>query len=476
MKQNSNPSAMGVILIYILFGIALLFLFDGTYSEDETALFIELMASYIWTAGLLIYAKLFFRLYIFEPLFFIGVLYELIFVVKPLIDLKNHNMVEHGINVFAGGEKATALFTLGFTILFLAYYGGHAKEKTKMVLPNDEEKEDETPEGKSLILYIAWFVVYGLCLISMFSQGLSLKYIFSLGSGGERITDSDNVALLFLTNFGITLITLWLMIIVKTKNMAIKMLITLLCIVYLLMRNARWLVLVFIASPIVYYYVKRRKSPSWLLVLAAGLAGLTIFAWMQANRTILNTGGGIQGWGKDGFSMELLIAPFESDLNTYRTFYSMVTRYPSRYEYIFGKSFLYTLVLFIPRVIWPGKPDNPSKEIIEHSLNVRAKMSGTAVANIGEFYVNFGILGICIGMFILGRAAVMIKRRFLSSSAEVRDNHKTKDNFLMYAILYPLWFQWIARGNFSGNFYMTIFAMLPFICQSCWKALMRRRK
>ena len=140
--------------------------------------------------------------------------------------------------------------------------------------------------------------------------------------------------------------------------------------------------LAFIVAPITLRYLKKGKQPRLLWVILIGVGGLAIFAWMQANRATLASGGAMQGWGADGFTLEKLLAPLESDLSTYRTFYSMVERFPAEYSYMLGQTFLYVLVLFIPRAIWAGKPDNPVRDMIEHSLNKRARASGTAVANI----------------------------------------------------------------------------------------------
>ena len=46
------------------------------------------------------------------------------------------------------------------------------------------------------------------------------------------------------------------------------------------------------------------------------------------------------------------------------------------------------------------------------------------------------------------------------------------DSLIMYAVMYPLLFQWTARGNFSGNFFITVFALLPFVFR---KYLFRRK-
>ena len=452
MKAQKNYRTQGALVLYLLIGIALLFQYNGSFHEDETRLFIELMLCYFWTGGLILYAVLFLKLYLFEPLSFISLIYELIFVVKPIIDLHDRDMVEHGVNTFPGGEKATLLFAIGYTVMFFAYYLSFSKRDRPQSM--SEPKED--PDVHSTILYISWAVVFVLCLVGLYSQGLSLRYIFTFGNQGDRITNPENIALLFLTNFGATLVTLWLIVIVRTKLKAPKVVITILTVVYLLMRNARWLMLIFLVSPIVYYYTKRKREPRWNVILLVSVAGLLLFAWMQVNRSVLHSGGAMQGWGENGLTLKTLMAPFESDLDTYRAFYAIVMRFPQKFSYLYGKSFLYTFVLFVPRVLWPGKPVNPNLELIEHALAPSARKAGTAMANIGEFYANFGWSGVIIGMFLVGLAARWLKKRFI-----LRDNLSINER-LTYSILFPLLFQWIARGNFCGNFYVTIFAILPF--------------
>lgn len=462
MSRQEYISKIEFILTYIAFGIVLLFQYSRSFTNSELFLFIELLMAYIWTMGLLTYAKIKFELGIFEPITIITAIYEGIFVIKPIVDLRAHNMSEHGISVISGGDKATALFVLGYTIFFCSYYIAHREicyNDAPLFHQNDDSEfsPDELP-----IIYIMWIAVYILCIVCMLTQGLSLRYIFTFGTDGVRAVNEDNTALLFLSNFGITLITLWLTIIERSKSNAVKTITTILCIIYILMRNARWLMFVFIIAPIALYYMKRNKEPRLLWVVLVGIGGLTVFAWMQVNRSSLASGGAMQGWGEDGFSLEVLLAPLESDLSTYRTFYSMVERYPSQYEYLLGQTFVYAFILFIPRAIWSGKPDNPVRNMIEHSLNKQARASGTAVANIGELYANFGVLGIIGGMYLLGWIASSLKR-FVLRNNTMQESSSNKQ--IAYAILFPLLFQWIARGNFSGNLYLTLFALLPFIVE-----------
>ena len=103
--------------------------------------------------------------------------------------------------------------------------------------------------------------------------------------------------------------------------------------------------------------------------------------------------------------------------------------------------------------------------MIEHSMNDMARRSGSAVANIGEYYANFGIIGVMSLMFLFGKIISQMKRLY---------ENPTEERLIAYSILYPLLFQWIARGNFSGNFYVTIFAIFPFIIERFFHNLGRR--
>lgn len=461
MNKEGYISKIEFIITYIVLGFVLLFQYSRSFTDEEAYLFLELFMAYVWTMGLLVYAKIQFKLHILEPITMITAIYEGIFVIKPIVDLRAHSMAEHGISVISGGAKATLLFVIGYTVFFFSYYSNHRKLTYAGRLLISQETNTECLSCNMLpFLYAAWMLTFALCIYCMLTQGLSLRYIFSFGSDGIRATDDQNTALLFLSNLGITLITLWLMIVEYSENKLIKTVITILCTVYILMRNARWLMLVFIIAPIALQCLKKNKQPRLLWVVATGTLGLAVFAWMQVNRSILASGGAMTGWGKDGFTLQKFLAPLESDLSTYRTFYSMVERYPFQYEYLLGKTFLYTVILFIPRVLWKGKPDNPVRDMIEHSLNKSARISGTAVANLGEFYANFGIMGIVFFMFLLGWIAAALKKMIFRESKE---SGHADIGLVMYSIMYPLFFQWIARGNFSGNFYMTIFSFLPVI-------------
>ena len=83
-------------------------------------------------------------------------------------------------------------------------------------------------------------------------------------------------------------------------------------------------------------------------------------------------------------------------------------------------------------------------------------INGVAYPNLGEYYVEFGVVGIIVCMFILGlfcRYArnLYVKRQGLSLS------------LVLYSLVYGALFQIIIRGYMPQNFTMMLFLLAPVI-------------
>ena len=486
-RRTISLASLGALAIYLIIGSLLLINFPDftTYSQDERTLYSYLIISYFIVVGLIVIAIIRHRLYLFEPFSFISLLYVCIFIYRPIQDLFLHSISYSGVDLVPFGPKATVIFTVGFIAFYLGYF---SLKRSKHVLSENKELDDHESvlednqdpvldELKETILddntesisslFIMWAIFFACCIICLISQGLSLRYLFSLGSQGGRIENEGNTVLLFLSNFAISLLVVWLMIIVRSKNVALKIFITVLTIIYLIMRNGRWLVLIMALSPFVYYYTKKKKHPRAVWLVGLGSIALIVFAWMQFNRYNIVTGKNLL-WFNESYnpSLEVLLAPFDSDFTTYKTFYGMVNNIPSIYPYMHGSTFLYVFTLWIPRFLWPSKPDNPVRDMIEYSLGSRARTAGRAVANFGEYYANFGAVGVIVLMFLFGYISAKLKNMY---------EMPTENRLIMYSILYPLMFQWVARGNFSGNFFYTLFAFIPIIFQWFINQINRRK-
>ena len=312
--------------------------------------------------------------------------------------------------------------------------------------------------NNQIIYYISliwWIVSFIACLYVQTSRGFSLSYIFSFGKNISNIGEMKNSGVLFLINFGPTMVMSLILIWNYSRNRVVKINILILTLIYLFMRNGRWLVLIVSLAPIVYFSIKNNKEPSKKKILFLVICGMTILSIMQFVRgNIANHQSLVNTNLREIFSLETYFAPLESDFSTYKAYYAIVEKMPSKLNYLYGEGMIgYTLALGIPRALWPTKPSAASVKVIAATLNERAVMNGQAYPNIGEFYSEFGIIGCFVLMFLYGK---------ISSKIKILCMQNSKSALIVYSCLWPFFFQLTAR-IFSSNIYYMIFAMFPIV-------------
>lgn len=68
-----------------------------------------------------------------------------------------------------------------------------------------------------------------------------------------------------------------------------------------------------------------------------------------------------------------------------------------------GASLLLSLLAWVPRALWPGKPENAGNQFIETNTGLHfSEGARFGAGQIFEFYVNLGSLGVVIGMLVMG--------------------------------------------------------------------------
>jgi hypothetical protein len=75
---------------------------------------------------------------------------------------------------------------------------------------------------------------------------------------------------------------------------------------------------------------------------------------------------------------------------------------PSKVPFQMGRSIAFVPLAYVPRVLWPGKPGLTIGQWVTDNYlgpNIR---SHTGPSWVGEFYFNFGYLGIGVGMLLMG--------------------------------------------------------------------------
>ena len=315
---------------------------------------------------------------------------------------------------------------------------------------------EKTVAKKSITAVLIWCICLLITLIYDLSRGVSIIYIFSYGIlGGGGTASSLNSSLAILGNFAYALIVCWLYILCYSKN---RMLIVGMAIItgsIYFSRGFRFVMMIMILSPIIYWYIRKNKRPKIINTILA-VVGLIILAGLiEASRGAIRAGTG--GLNLSYSPIELINRVFLSDFTIFKQFYAMVLHIPRDLGYKFGQEmFWYTLIMAIPRGIWPGKPDFPYKEVLKVSLSEQAVMAGQAWPSIGAFYFEFGILGCIIFMYILGYVFARIADPLFSKKMSLT-------YMIGYAVFIPSIMQIICRGCIPQQIYMLLFTYLPIL-------------
>jgi oligosaccharide repeat unit polymerase len=191
-------------------------------------------------------------------------------------------------------------------------------------------------------------------------------------------------------------------------------------------------------APVVYYYMTRRKRPGIVGISVAAIVTILMVTIIGGTRGATRSGGDIS-------QQDIAVAQsgnnFTNDLRIYPPFYRMLDVFPTDYDYIWGTSYLYVFISPIPRALWAEKPDAPVRSVLRVIVGENAVTQGLAYPNLGEFYVNFGVVGEIIGMFIFG---FLLRRAWQFIQRNAHDPWA----LMLYTMLLPFLVQIVSRGYF----------------------------
>jgi len=147
----------------------------------------------------------------------------------------------------------------------------------------------------------------------------------------------------------------------------------------------------------------------------------------------------------------------------------IINSVPKTLDYKYGQTIAVWAVAVIPRSIWPNKPLISSGPIIGKEI-YGLKVTGVPPSLIAELYWNFGILGILIGCFFVGRIFAWIDTKF---KPILTFESKRSDPFKAVIFIFgPFAFGHIALGYGLGiaMFNVTlstilVFMVVSFVCK-----------
>lgn len=389
---------------------------------------------------------------LFEPYTMVTLVYVLVYHVAPVFQFSAGNTARYGVDAMPQTLEAVILVMVGHFFFTIAY-GFVGRKKAEGVLPS-MYREPMDKRRLAKIAYIIFAVSYALAVYYQIGRGFSLTYVMSGGLAGEQSGTVSESSLMFLSYFRYACVGAWAVAFAYGQNRAAKITTFVMLLAIVFFSGTRAAILVPILVPVVIHYIQKGKAPSLAsLGIAAGLLVL-LFAVMQVARGGVAAGAGIDIGGS---TLDDLFDPFYAEIDDFKVFYSILGVVPERHGFLCGSQMiLYSLVLLVPRAIWPGKPMPQVYDIVNATYGNQAVLNGVAYPNLGEYYVEFGVIGIIVCMFVLGLLCryarnLYIKKQGLSLS------------LVLYSLIYGALFQIIIRGYMPQNFTMMLFLLAPVV-------------
>lgn len=441
------------LILTLLFSLWLVLVFNmpENLNFDYKCLYVVLLLAYLLFLSLILIV-LIKKVYIFEPIIVVITLYLFIFFIRPCYDIIINGGIfsSSGTAIYEGGIKATILVVIGTGCMLLGYYS-----KSNIGPLASSEKFTKTICNQNKVTNLAlliWVTCLLLSMIYFVGSGFSIKYVLSAGMSGGLSETIDTGNLAFFSIFKSCLITSGLYILLFTENKLLKITTFFIGLMIFISMGGRALTLVFILTPIVYYYCSNNKRIHVSTLILGIITLVLLCVIMEATRTDIRSGNGFE---MPTMNIELIMSPFDHELTTYKAFYGLVNAIPGKGQYCFGKGiFLYTLVMMIPRGIWPGKPSPPIYDVIRVSMDEVAVSGGAVYPNIGEFYAEFGIIGVMILMYVFGKYLKHLNNLRVYGE---RNSHA----LVLYSAEFSLLLQITIRGYTPSNFYQVLLTAVP---------------
>ena len=389
---------------------------------------------------------------IFDPFVLTSAIYFMIFAICPLEDIIRGTTAVYNFDPVNGAVKGTIIFLVSYISFVIGYC-----QKKKYCYYDYLDFDISCIKVNNLTnLIMIAFVLWGIGLAGTFvyliGNGLSIRYILTLGmDSNSTVMQASGTPLGFIGMLTFTMITACIYIVLFHRSKIIKTIVYAITMICLLVRGFRSIIIILMVAPILYMYVRKGKRPKLLQIIFFLLCVILMIAVVGYFRNDLRTGGGVS---LDNFGFDVIYKTVASNFRRYNIFYGMVDALPSRHDFTYGRNLLYTITMIVPRFFWPGKPQPVMREILNVSTTELIASTGAAWPNIGEYYMEFGVPGCIIFMYILGRVFSRLRLYFNSE-------YTTTHSLMGYSVFFPSLVTIIAYGYTPSTAYMLLFLLIP---------------
>ena len=454
MNSKNNLMKIKSALVFLLSSILLCAFFPKGLDEVYISAYIVNAVSVLICETLLInyYSKRGFDL--FDQITVISFIYILMFFVTPIYDIITREFLWYEYNLFPYSVKATIIELIGFISFYFAYDLGCRKNKRHLTY-HQAKRQNDNYVSIILIMYAFCFFANAYYLIK--SGGNSLIYILSLGLIGEGKTENTISAPIgFISMFSYCLPTVTLLYWEYGKSKFLKFALFVPMLMLQVARGFRFFVVQIAITFFAYHYIKNHRRPKIRHIIIFSILLMMPIILMTMYRNTIRAGAGMD---LSHISFDTLKSEFDYaiwfNLRIYRNFYAMADKMPSVIPYVgFRQILIGTIVMVIPRVIWPGKIAPGANIPLTQIIGPNLKGTGQAYPNIGEYYSAFGTLGVIFFMALYGWWMKKIKVKYA-------DGAKNGLDIITYAVLLGINLQLIIRGYTPSNFWYMVFSLLP---------------
>lgn len=358
---------------------------------------------------------------IFELIYIISALYFLNFLLRSLYILNSPEIL-HTFNISIIHQTLICVI-LGFTFLLLGYYSFIPKIICRLI-PRPHFLAI-TPQRAVVRIWLIYTVGI-LFRLLLFSRGFGFS-ILPQAQGAELAFIHIMSLLEGFSLFGYALYSIWVFSSGKSRSAFIPWLIMFtieICFAFVLGWKGAFIPL-FLIPLIAYHYFRKRFSVRYIFfAVIIGFLVMTyiVFPVINTSRIFMAHVTGVPRSMKDVVSISVLVfdklreysevdllqvawQPVMDRLIGFDHLYLIVRNVPERVNLQMGRTFVNDFFLsWIPRFLWPEKPiSNKGRWFTEAFWDVPPDDPVIkSIMNIGDFYLNFHIIGVLFGMFFLG--------------------------------------------------------------------------
>ena len=458
LGQSRGSLLMTLVAILLLLGLSLyaLFLAGSAHTSDISAAYIALAAEGAVFAILVLAKYGRSGIYMFEPFTIVVLVMVLVYFVAPVFQFAAGSTSRYGVDVVRYCVPASCLVMIGCFAFFLGYEFPLGKERSKKAKCSTIGFQEVSDVLASRFVHWCgwiWVIAYVLNFYYYLRKGFDVVYILTGGLSGAELNDfASDDGLAFLAYSKFLLLGAWMIIYAFGRNRGVKVVLYAMTLLCMFLGGGRATLLIGMLAPIVLYFARNRISPKGGSVAAASIALVALFAFMQVARVGLRTGAGIY---VSGMTIDEFLNPFYAEIDDFKAFYMLLGIVPSKHDYLFGSQMIfYSLVLLIPRALFPAKPSPAVHEIVGLGFGGQAVVNGVAYPSLGEYYIEFGVVGVVVCMWLFGIIGRHLKNCYLFTEGKSMA-------VLAYSIVYPALFSFVIRGYMPQNFSMILFLLLP---------------